>query len=200
MKRIAILFVLIGFVLFVSDGCGSKQTLSGTLFPDNVEFVVVDSFPENDTAQSSGKKDTVCVSATFVDGDSPVHALPVVLYEDGSAVFSAVTDDSGRIACGSLPVDVNIRFTMLVSNLDSVSLNVRFLRAAQSYSVAERNRDTTVIAPVAEFGGIPCADLLFQMDPARACDMTTFSAAEDISLVPAIDPLHIWCRTTLSLA
>jgi len=201
-KRIAILFALAGFMLFSLGGCsGSKQSLSETIFPDDLEFVVVDSLPEDESAlQDDAPADTVCVSATFVDGDSPACAMPVVLYEGDSAVFAALTDDSGRVACGSLPADTVIRFSAIVSGHNTLSLSVRFLSSGQDGPAAYISRDVAIVAPVAQAGGLPCADLLFLLSSEACKDAAPFSAASGASIAPVTDPLHGWSRTTLSLA
>lgn len=201
MKRIAILLALAGFVLLSLGGCAKEQSLSDPVFPDDVEFVVVDSLPEDETlSQGDANVDVVFVSATFVDDGSPVCALPVVLYEGDSALFAALTDDSGRVACGSLPFDTAVRFSALVSGRDAVSLSVCFLPSGQSQTGAYTRRDVVVIVPTAQAGGMQCADLLFLLGENAGSDVQPFSPASGTAISPVTDPLHGWSRTTLALS
>jgi len=201
-KRIAILFALAAFAFLPLAGCSDKHALSGTTFPDDVEFVVVDALPESETAsQGDDDAQNVCVCATFVDGDSPACAVPVVLYQGDSAVFAALTDDAGRVACGSLPVDTAILFSVTDYGGNALSLSVRFVSFGQTQSAAAYARQgIAVVVPVAQANGTPYADLLFLMDAASSLDTATVSAAADASITPVTDPLHLWSRTTLTLS
>lgn len=196
MKRIAILFALAAFAFLPLAGCSDKHALSDTTFPDDVEFVVVDSLPESEDAAQN-----VYVSATFVDGDSPACAVPVVLYEGDSAVFAALTDDAGRVACGGLPVDTVIRFSVTGPGGNALSLSVRFVSFGQTQSAAAYARQgVAVVVAVAQANGMPCADLLFLMNAAPSQDSSTVSAASGASITPVTDPLHLWSKTTLTLS
>lgn len=159
-KRIAIFLCAVPLALSLACSAAHTSAETAPSFPEDVEFVVVDELPAE--AESADEQQAYCyVSAAFYEGGTPMRSVPVVLYSGDQALFSALTDASGRVACGALPQGADLLVVASPEAEEDASAVILLLPAKSAESAALLRTNAVALEPTGELDGSPCLNVVF---------------------------------------